>query len=55
MNFTKTEETSQQYFARLKSAVQTLTQDQIDACAWVMGGSGAGWNKENISSSLPEK
>ena len=33
-------------------AVSTLTQEQIDAVAWVMGGSGCGWNKENITAEL---
>ena len=37
---------------RLIAAIQTLTQDQIDACAWVMGGSGAGWTKEKILESF---
>ena len=41
----KKEEMTEQMFHRLEEAAKTLTQDQIDACAWVMGGSGAGWNK----------
>lgn len=38
---------------RMLAAAQTLTQDQIDACAWVMGGSGAGWTKQGVIDSLP--
>ncbi len=34
------------------AAVSTLTQQQIDALAWVMGGSGVGWNKANITAEL---
>ena len=31
------------------AAVATMTQDQIDACAWLMGASGIGWTKENMT------
>jgi hypothetical protein len=31
------------------AAVATMTQDQIDACAWLMGASGIGWTKENMA------
>ena len=34
------------------AAVQSLTQEQIDACAYVMGAGGCGWNKENIEAEL---
>lgn len=34
------------------AAVAGMTQEQIDACAYVMGASGAGWNKENIAAEL---
>jgi len=37
------------------TAVSTLTQQQIDAVAWVMGGSGCGWNKENITKELQDE
>lgn len=37
------------------TAVSTLTQQQIDAMAWVMGGSGCGWNKENITKELQDE
>lgn len=37
------------------AAVATLTQQQIDAVAWVMGGSGCGWNKENITKELQDE
>lgn len=33
-------------------AADSLTQVQIDACAWVMGGSGCGWTKEKIKDDL---
>ena len=29
------------------ASISTMTQDQIDACAWLMGG-GVGWTKENM-------
>jgi hypothetical protein len=47
------DETEEQFHLRLLAAAQTLTQDQIDACAWVMGGSGCGWTKETIIEALP--
>jgi hypothetical protein len=31
------------------AAVQSMTQEQIDACAWLMGADGGGWNKENMT------
>jgi hypothetical protein len=37
------------------AAVSTLTQQQIDAVAWVMGGSGCGWNRDNITKELQEE
>jgi len=37
------------------AAVSTLTQEQIDAVAWVMGGSGCGWNRDNITKELQEE
>ena len=46
-------ETEEEYFKRLEEAAKTLTQSQIDACAWVMGGSGCGWNKDSILNALP--
>jgi S-methylmethionine-dependent homocysteine/selenocysteine methylase len=45
-------ETYQEYLARLAKVAETLTQDQIDACAMVMGGCGCGWNKEKIIQAL---
>ena len=45
-------ETAVEYFTRLKQVVPTLTQDQINACAWVMGGSGCGWTKEGIADEI---
>jgi hypothetical protein len=37
------------------SAVLTLTQQQIDALAWVMGASGCGWNRDNIIKELNDE
>jgi hypothetical protein len=37
------------------AAVSTLTQQQIDALAWVMGASDCGWNKENITKELQDE
>jgi len=48
-------ETQAEYMARLYHAASTFTQDQIDACAYVMGGSGCGWTKENILKELDER
>jgi hypothetical protein len=36
---------------RLIAAVATMTQDQINACAWAMGAKGM-WTKENITAEL---
>lgn len=47
------EETQEEYYKRLLAAAQTLTQDQIEACGWVMGGSGCGWTRETIIEALP--
>ena len=44
-----------EYFQRLEKAAKTLTQEQINACAWAMGGSGVGWTQENIMNSIPNK
>lgn len=35
-----------------KAAVATMTPAQIAACAYVMGASGCGWNKETITAEL---
>ena len=37
------------------AAVATLTQQQIDALAWVMGGSGVKWTKEKITAELTDE
>ena len=42
----------EEYLTRLSMVAATLSQEQIDACAWVMGGSGCGWTKEKIIQSL---
>jgi len=43
---------SQNRLKELEDAAETLTQTQVDACAWVMGGSGVGWTKNNIAEIL---
>jgi hypothetical protein len=47
------DETDEQYFKRLRRAAISLTQEQIDACAWVMGGSGCGWTRQLVYQALP--
>lgn len=42
-------ETTAQYLERLSRVAATLTQEQVDACAYVMGGSGCGWTPNNIT------
>jgi hypothetical protein len=44
--------TREQFFANMRQAISTMTQEQIDACAWVMGCDNCGWNKENMIESL---
>jgi hypothetical protein len=41
-------ETQEQYLKRIEAAAKTLTQDQIDACAWAMGASGCGWTRQGV-------
>ena len=41
-----------EFLNKLAIAAASLTQEQIDACAWVMGGSGADWTKGKIIQSL---
>ena len=48
------QETIGQMLFRLSQVADTLTQEQIDACAWAMGGSGGGWTKEGIKTCLYE-
>lgn len=43
-----------EYLTRLYNASESLTQEQIDACAWVMGASGAGWTRETLLQELNE-
>jgi hypothetical protein len=45
-------EPQSKYFTRLIEVAKTLTQDQIDACAWAMGATGCGVNKDSIISTL---
>ena len=41
--------TFNQLMDKYAAAVNTMTQEQIDACAWIMGGSGVGWTKETLT------
>jgi len=44
--------TQEQYLQSLIVATETMTQAQIDACSWCMGGAGCGWTKEKLKESL---
>jgi hypothetical protein len=48
----KHDETHDEYLARLAKVAINLTQDQVEACAWVMGGSGCGWTPESVSENI---
>ena len=37
------------------AAVSTMTPEQIEACSWVMGTSGAGWDKEAMLNELSKE
>lgn len=47
-------ETLQEHLERLAFAALTMTQDQIDACAWAMGASACGWNRNNLNESIKQ-
>lgn len=44
------QETSKQYLLRLAKCARQMTQEQVDACAWVMGG--GNWTPENVANML---
>lgn len=46
------DETRSEWLARLSRIAFTLTQDQVDACAYVMGNSDCGWTPKTISIEL---
>lgn len=47
------QETYPEYLlVRLAKAAKTLTSEQIEACAFVMGGDRCGWTSENIVKAL---
>ena len=53
-------QTFNQKMDKLIAAVQSMTQEQIDACAWVMGSTwisstGGAWNKEAIIQELQDE
>lgn len=41
-----------EWLQKLIKASETLTQMQIEACAWIMGGSGCGWTKKKMIEDL---
>jgi hypothetical protein len=44
--------TFEQQMQSLIEATETLTQEQVNACAWVMGGSGVGWTPDLVRAEL---
>ena len=48
-------ETVSEWLNRLSVIAKNLTQEQIDACAYVMGASGCGWTLTSLSDSLDEE
>ena len=40
--------TLEEHLAKMIASVESMTQEQIDACAWCMGCSGCGWTKQTI-------
>jgi len=44
--------TLEQHLTRLAEVAKTMTQEQVAACAWVMGASNCGWNPENVSKNI---
>ena len=43
---------SKEQLQKLIDSLDSMTQDQIDACAYCMGASGCGWTKENLKTEL---
>ena len=48
------DETTSQWLSRLAVVARNLTQDQVEACAWMMGGNGCGWTPINLADGLEE-
>ena len=44
--------TFDEHIKNMMAAVETMTQAQINACAWCMGGGGAEWTKARLLSEL---
>ncbi len=44
--------TFEQHIKNMMTAVETMTQAQINACAYCMGGGGAEWTKTRLLSEL---
>ncbi len=44
--------TFEEHIKQMMATVETMTQDQINACAWCMGGGGAEWTKERLRNEL---
>jgi hypothetical protein len=39
----------------MMAAVETMTQEQINVCAWCMGADGVGWSKSHLLSKLQQE
>lgn len=39
---------------RYQAAVKTMTQEQVDACAWLFGGYGSAWTPANCAARYQE-
>jgi len=46
------QETTSARLQRLAKVAETMTQAQVDACAWAMGASGCGWTPHSINQQL---
>jgi hypothetical protein len=44
--------TFEEHIKQMMDSIETMTQKQIDTCAWCMGGGGAQWTKERLRSEL---
>ena len=44
--------TKEEYHLHLIEVAKTLTQEQIEACAYVMGASGGNWTRQSIVEEL---
>jgi len=42
-------ETMLEKLTRFKAATSSMTQEQVDACAWLMGAYSCGWTPETLA------